>query len=62
MDNFNTKAKLEMLLHKIDTEVDDCLFNIAESYLEVEKSLGYEVILKSKDVFCYLILTNYFRK
>ena len=45
MDNFNTK-----ILDRIDIEVDDSIYNIAESFLAVEESLGIEVKRKSKNV------------
>ena len=44
-DNFNTK-----ILDRIDIEVDDSIYNIAESFLAVEESLGIEVKRKSKNV------------
>ena len=51
MENFNTKRKIDLMLERIDLEVDDSLWNISQCMLKVEKSLGYEIILKSKDFF-----------
>ena len=56
MENFNSKRQVENLLQKIDRQVDNSLFGIAQSFLSLEDSHDIKILRKGYNYSIKLLM------